>query len=173
MVNEKIVIYTDGACSGNPGKGGWGAILKYGDHTKEISGYAELTTNNKMELQAVIEALKLIKKDYDIEIFTDSNYVKNGITKWINTWKLNNWKTSKRESVKNKELWQEMLKLLNNHKYKFVKVENVDIEYKLEEIIDDITSSIINESQYKSTDELEKRPIPPRPFLLGGSSVQI
>lgn len=108
MVNEKIVIYTDGACSGNPGKGGWGAILKYGDHTKEISGYAELTTNNKMELQAVIEALKLIKKDYDIEIFTDSNYVKDGITKWINTWKLNNWKTSKKESVKNKELWLEL-----------------------------------------------------------------
>ena len=108
MVNEKIIIYTDGACSGNPGKGGWGAILKYGDHTKEISGYAELTTNNKMELQAVIEALKLIKKDYDIEIFTDSNYVKDGITKWINTWKLNNWKTSKKESVKNKELWLEL-----------------------------------------------------------------
>lgn len=108
MADKKIVIYTDGACSGNPGKGGWGAILKYGDHTKEISGYAELTTNNKMELQAVIEALKLIKKDYDIEIFTDSNYVKDGITKWINTWKLNNWKTSKRESVKNKELWLEL-----------------------------------------------------------------
>ena len=108
MVNEKIVIYTDGACSGNPGKGGWGAILKYGNHTKEISGYAELTTNNKMELQAVIEALKLIKKDYDIEIFTDSNYVKDGITKQINTWKLNNWKTTKKESVKNKELWLEL-----------------------------------------------------------------
>ncbi len=108
MADKKIIIYTDGACSGNPGKGGWGAILKYGDHTKEISGYAELTTNNKMELQAVIEALKLIKKDYDIEIFTDSNYVKDGITKWINTWKLNNWKTSKKESVKNKELWLEL-----------------------------------------------------------------
>ena len=108
MADKKIIIYTDGACSGNPGKGGWGAILKYGNHTKEISGYAELTTNNKMELQAVIEALKLIKKDYDIEIFTDSNYVKDGITKWINTWKLNNWKTSKRESVKNKELWLEL-----------------------------------------------------------------
>ena len=108
MVNKKIIIYTDGACSGNPGKGGWGAILKYGDYTKEISGYAESTTNNKMELQAVIEALKLIKKDYDIEIFTDSNYVKDGITKWINTWKLNNWKTSKKESVKNKELWLEL-----------------------------------------------------------------
>lgn len=108
MADKRIIIYTDGACSGNPGKGGWGAILKYGDHTKEISGYAELTTNNKMELQAVIEALKLIKKDYDIEIFTDSSYVKNGITSWINTWKLNNWKTSKRESVKNKELWLEL-----------------------------------------------------------------
>lgn len=123
MADKKIIIYTDGACSGNPGKGGWGAILKYGDHTKEISGYAELTTNNKMELQAVIEALKLIKKDYDIEIFTDSSYVKNGITSWINTWKLNNWKTSKKESVKNKELWLELdeLKQKYNINWNWVK----------------------------------------------------
>ena len=79
--NRKVIIYTDGACSGNPGKGGWGAVLKYGEITKQISGYSDLTTNNKMELQAVIEALKLLKKRCDVEIFTDSVYVKDGITK--------------------------------------------------------------------------------------------
>lgn len=115
MDNKKIIIYTDGACSGNPGKGGWGAILKYGNLTKEISGYSELTTNNKMELQAVIEALRSIKKQYDIEIFTDSIYVKDGITKWINSWKKNNWRTSKKEMVKNKELWIELDELTKKY----------------------------------------------------------
>lgn len=113
--NRKVIIYTDGACSGNPGKGGWGAVLKYGEITKQISGYSDLTTNNKMELQAVIEALKLLKKRCDVEIFTDSVYVKDGITKWINSWKKNNWKTSKKEQVKNKELWIELDNLRNQH----------------------------------------------------------
>ena len=113
--NKKVIIYTDGACSGNPGKGGWGAVLKYGEITKQISGYSDLTTNNKMELQAVIEALKLLKKRCDVEIFTDSVYVKDGITKWINSWKINNWKTSKKEPVKNKELWIELDNLRNQH----------------------------------------------------------
>ena len=113
--NRKVIIYTDGACSGNPGKGGWGAVLKYGEITKQISGYSDLTTNNKMELQAVIEALKLLKKRCDVEIFTDSVYVKDGITKWINSWKMNNWKTSKKEPVKNKELWIELDNLRNQH----------------------------------------------------------
>lgn len=113
--NRKVIIYTDGACSGNPGKGGWGAVLKYGEITKQISGYSDLTTNNKMELQAVIEALKLLKKRCDVEIFTDSVYVKDGITKWINSWKINNWKTSKKEPVKNKELWVELDNLRNQH----------------------------------------------------------
>lgn len=113
--NKKVIIYTDGACSGNPGKGGWGAVLKYGEIKKQISGYSDLTTNNKMELQAVIEALKLLKKRCDVEIFTDSVYVKDGITKWINSWKMNNWKTSKKEPVKNKELWIELDNLRNQH----------------------------------------------------------
>lgn len=113
--NKKVIIYTDGACSGNPGKGGWGAVLKYGEIAKQISGYSDLTTNNKMELQAVIEALKLLKKRCDVEIFTDSVYVKDGITKWINSWKKNNWKTSKKEPVKNKELWIELDNLRNQH----------------------------------------------------------
>lgn len=114
-MDNKVIIYTDGACSGNPGKGGWGAILQYGDNVKEISGYSELTTNNKMELQAVIEALKLLKRKCNVELFTDSVYVKDGITKWIANWKKNNWRTSKKEDVKNKELWIELDNLVNQH----------------------------------------------------------
>lgn len=115
MESKKVIIYTDGACSGNPGKGGWGAILMYGNSKKEISGYSELTTNNKMELQAVIESLKSLKRKCDVELFTDSIYVKDGITKWIHNWKKNNWRTSKKDDVKNKELWIELDSLTESH----------------------------------------------------------
>lgn len=115
-MENKITIYTDGACSGNPGKGGWGALLIYKDKKKEISGYSELTTNNKMELQAVIEAFKILKKDCEVDLYTDSKYVKDGITQWIYSWKKNNWRTSKKESVKNKELWIELDELSQKHK---------------------------------------------------------
>lgn len=114
-MDKKVIIYTDGACSGNPGKGGWGAILQYGDHVKEISGYSESTTNNKMELQAVIEALKLLNRKCNIELYTDSSYVKDGITNWIDNWKKNNWRTSKKDDVKNKELWMELDNLVQQH----------------------------------------------------------
>lgn len=116
MENKKVTIYTDGACSGNPGKGGWAAVLMYGGSRKEISGYSELTTNNKMELQAVIEAIKLLKRECYIDIYTDSNYVKDGITTWIHNWKKNKWRTSKKEDVKNKELWVELDSLVQLHK---------------------------------------------------------
>jgi ribonuclease HI len=113
---EEIIIYTDGSCIGNPGKGGWGAILLYKNHKKEISGKEENTTNNKMELKAVIEALKNLKKKCDINLYTDSNYVKNGITQWIFNWKKNDWKTTDKKEVKNKELWQELDSLVQRHK---------------------------------------------------------
>ncbi len=100
---KNLQIFTDGACSGNPGPGGWGAILKWGGKTKEISGYCEHTTNNRMELSAAINALKQVKKNVKITLSTDSIYVKDGITKWIITWKKNNWK-----KVKNIDLWQEL-----------------------------------------------------------------
>lgn len=106
MQQTKLIIYTDGACKGNPGIGGWGAILMYGDKTKEIYGYAPETTNNRMELSAVIEALKVIKRNCPITIFTDSQYVKRGITEWIDGWIKKNWK-----SVKNVDLWQELYPL--------------------------------------------------------------
>jgi ribonuclease HI len=105
---DKIIIYTDGACSGNPGKGGWGAILMFKEHEKKISGGSKETTNNQMEIRAVIEALKTIKKPAEIIINTDSKYVMDGITKWINGWKKNGWRTADRKPVKNSELWQEL-----------------------------------------------------------------
>ena len=104
-LSEKINIYTDGACKGNPGQGGWGAILEYQNQTKEISGYSEETTNNMMELTAVIKALNALKKPGDIILTTDSQYVKNGITQWIYNWKQNGWKTANKKPVKNKKLW--------------------------------------------------------------------
>ena len=101
----KIKIYTDGACSGNPGKGGWGALILENDDETKISGSAMNTTNNRMELTAVIKALEFYEKPGEIEIFTDSKYVMQGITEWIKNWKNNKWKTSQKKDVKNKNLW--------------------------------------------------------------------
>ncbi len=112
----KITIYTDGACSGNPGVGGWGAILIYKDNKKELYGGNLHTTNNKMELTAVIEALKSLKKECEIDLYTDSKYVKDGITEWLYNWKKNNWKNSQKKDVLNKELWQELDNLQSSHK---------------------------------------------------------
>ncbi len=114
-MTNMIYIYTDGACKGNPGPGGWGALLQYNQHKKEINGFSLETTNNIMELTAVIEALSIIKKTSDITIITDSNYVKDGITKWIDNWKNKGWKTANKKPVKNKELWEKLDSLRNNH----------------------------------------------------------
>ena len=123
-ISESILnIYTDGACKGNPGIGGWGAILKYGDKIKEINGFSNNTTNNIMELTAVIEALKQLNRKCDIIITTDSNYVKNGITDWIYNWKSNGWKTANKRPVKNKNLWVELDLLVSeqNITWKWIK----------------------------------------------------
>ena len=109
---DKVKIFTDGACKGNPGIGGWGALLKFGEREKEINGYQSFTTNNIMELMAVIEALKTVRDPSEIEITTDSKYVKNGITNWIFNWKKNGWKTASKKTVKNKELWVELDNLI-------------------------------------------------------------
>jgi len=113
--NKLIHIYTDGACRGNPGPGGWGAILICGDYRKEIKGGSLLTTNNIMELMAVIKALELLKNPSTIEITTDSTYVKDGITKWIHNWKSKGWKTSNKKPVKNKDLWMQLDALVSQH----------------------------------------------------------
>ena len=119
-----IEVFTDGACSGHPGAGGWGVILRYGEIEKELSGGEENTTNNRMELTAVIEALKALKKECDITIYTDSRYVMDGVQEWMPNWKLNGWKTTNKKSpVKNVEQWQILDSLLSKHKIKWVWVK--------------------------------------------------
>ena len=121
---EKVIIYTDGACSGNPGPGGWGAILMYKDTKKEISGGKKDTTNNVMELTAALEGLKLLKFPCEVELYSDSAYLVNGFSQgWIYNWQKNNWKTASKEPVKNKEIWQEIYHLTQVHKVKFIKVK--------------------------------------------------
>ena len=122
--NSNLVqIFTDGACKGNPGPGGWGAIMKYGDHVKELNGYSAETTNNIMELTAVIEALKSLTRPCAIILTTDSNYVKNGITEWIHNWKKKGWKTANKKPVKNKECWLQLDVEVQRHQieWKWVK----------------------------------------------------
>ena len=130
-MGEKVIIYTDGACSGNPGPGGWGAILMYKGVKKEISGGMKETTNNIMEVTAIIEALKCLKVESDVQVYSDSAYVVNAfLQNWIVSWQKNNWKTSDKNDVKNKELWQELLELTNIHQVKFIKVKgHSDNEY--------------------------------------------
>ena len=124
-----IKIYTDGSCIGNPGAGGWAAIILDGKNEKIISGNKNNTTNNQMELFATIKALSNFNKKKSFKIFTDSNYVKDGITKWIKNWKKNNWKTSAKKPVKNQELWKKLDKLVKFHdvKWEWIKGHSTNI----------------------------------------------
>mgnify|MGYP001102158246 FL=1 len=123
-MEEKVIIYTDGACSGNPGPGGWGAILMYKSAKKEISGGMKNTTNNIMEITAGIEALKCLKVESDVQVYSDSAYTVNAFKQgWIYNWMKNGWKTANKEPVKNKELWQELYDLTKKHKVEFIKVK--------------------------------------------------
>lgn len=128
---KKVEIYTDGACSGNPGVGGWGAILKYGSFEREISGFDENTTNNRMELQAAIEALKMLKEPCEVELFSDSAYLVNGFDKrWVESWRANGWMTAGGDEVKNPDLWKELVRLTGIHRVTWIKVKgHSDNEY--------------------------------------------
>ena len=132
-MSEKVIIYTDGACSGNPGPGGWGAILMYKGAKKEISGGMKNTTNNIMEITAVVEALKCLKVESDVEVYSDSAYTVNAFKQgWIYNWMKNGWKTANKEPVKNKELWQELYSLTKKHKVEFIKVKgHADNEFNI------------------------------------------
>ncbi|WP_367605596.1 ribonuclease HI [Legionella sp. W05-934-2] len=110
-----IEIYTDGACQGNPGPGGWGAILRYKDHEKELSGAEALTTNNRMELMAAIKALQALKRSCRVDVYTDSQYVRRGMTEWLNAWKQKQWRNAQNKPVKNADLWQELDTLAQKH----------------------------------------------------------
>lgn len=128
---KEVTIYTDGACSGNPGPGGWGAILMYNGTSKEISGANKDTTNNIMEITAVLEALKLLKEECEVKVYSDSAYVVNAFNQgWIYNWRKNNWKTASKDPVKNQELWEELYNLVQKHKVEFIKVKgHSDNEY--------------------------------------------
>jgi len=117
---KQVQLITDGACKGNPGKGGWACILRHGEHKREVFGCSPHTTNNRMELTAAIEGLKRLKESCSVEIITDSEYVKNGITKWIQGWKRNGWKKADKQPVNNQDLWVMLDGLVNAHQAKWV-----------------------------------------------------
>lgn len=119
-MTETVDIYTDGACSGNPGPGGWGALLRFNGKEKELSGYDPATTNNRMELTAVIEALRILKRPVVARVHTDSQYVQKGISEWIHGWKRRGWKTADRQPVKNVDLWQALDGLATGHKVEWL-----------------------------------------------------
>ena len=141
---NEVTIYTDGACSGNPGKGGWGAILIYAKEKKYMSGSKQLTTNNQMELIATIEALKAILKPSNIDLYTDSLYVKNGITSWIYNWKKNGWKTANKKPVANKDLWIELEKYVDFHSVNWFWVKGHSGDH-YNEIADELAVKAMNE----------------------------
>lgn len=114
-MDNKVYIYTDGACKGNPGPGGWGALMKYKDTEKEFCGGETLTTNNRMEMKAAIEALSQLKRPCDVVLTTDSQYLRKGITEWIDNWKKRGWKTAAKKPVKNADLWQQLDELVQKH----------------------------------------------------------
>ena len=119
MDRHPVQIFTDGACSGNPGPGGWGAVLRFDGKEKELKGGEPVTTNNRMELMAAISALETLKRDCSVDMFTDSNYLKDGITKWIHSWRRNGWRTAERKPVKNAELWQRLDAALGRHQIRW------------------------------------------------------
>ena len=144
-----VEAYTDGACRGNPGPGGWGTLLRFGEHEKQLKGAMAETTNNQMELTAAIEAFRALKKPCRVKITTDSQYVKNGITQWIAGWKRKGWKTAANNPVKNKELWQALDEAIGQHEveWHWVKGHSGHAE---NELVDDLANQAIDEMQAKS-----------------------
>ena len=136
---KKIHVYTDGACRGNPGPGGWGVLIRYNDHEKKLHGGEAHTTNNRMELMAAIQALRAIKESCDIELTTDSQYVRNGITEWLANWKKRGWKTADKKPVKNQDLWEQLDLEVSRHqvKWHWVKGHSGHIE---NEIVDQLAN---------------------------------
>ncbi len=145
--NKKpIEVYTDGACRGNPGPGGWGALLRYGDTEKELYGYEAESTNNKMELMAAIRGLEALTRPCDVVLTTDSQYVRQGITKWIHGWKKKNWKTAQKKPVKNKELWQRLDAAAQKHEvqWNWVKGHSGHVE---NDRVDELANKAIDEKK--------------------------
>ncbi|MBV9238544.1 MAG: ribonuclease HI [Xanthobacteraceae bacterium] len=149
MSENKVIIHTDGACSGNPGPGGWGAILEWNGHARELKGAEPHTTNNRMELMAAIMALESLKRPVAVEIHTDSQYLRDGITKWIHGWKRNGWRTADKKPVKNAELWQRLDSALAQHKISWHWVRG-HAGHDLNERADELARSAIAELRAKA-----------------------
>ena len=139
---SKVIIFTDGACSGNPGPGGWGALLRYGDTEKELSGGELETTNNRMEMMAAIRALESLKRPVQVELYTDSVYVRDGITKWIQGWKARGWKTANKKPVKNVDLWQRLEHAMGSHSIDWHWVKG-HAGYSDNELVDELARNAI------------------------------
>ncbi len=146
MTGTLIEIFTDGACSGNPGPGGWGALLRWKDQEKELSGYEKETTNNRMELMAAIMALESLKRAATIKLYTDSNYLKDGITKWLPGWQKRGWKTADNQPVKNKDLWQRLQQAATPHQIDYIWVRGHDGHVENERV-DALARAAIKEAQ--------------------------
>ena len=143
---DLVEIYTDGACRGNPGPGGWGVLMRYGENEKTLYGAEKETTNNRMELTAPIRALETLKRQCRVVITTDSQYVKNGITEWIHNWKKRNWKTANKKPVKNIDLWQQLDDLVNQHEVEWNWVKGHS-GHEENELVDQLANRAIDEMQ--------------------------
>ena len=141
---KQVELFTDGACRGNPGPGGWGVLMRYGDHEKQMYGGEKETTNNRMELTAVIEGLNSLKRQCSVRITTDSIYVKDGITSWIHNWKKRNWKTASKKPVKNQDLWQALDKAVSEHEVEWAWVKGHS-GHRENEIADELANRGIDE----------------------------
>jgi len=143
-VAKQVELFTDGACRGNPGPGGWGVLMRYGDHEKQLYGGVKETTNNRMELTAVIEGLNSLTRECSVKITTDSTYVKDGITSWIHNWKKRNWKTASKKPVKNQDLWQALDKAVSEHDVEWAWVKGHS-GHRENEIADELANRGIDE----------------------------
>ncbi len=151
MSNKIVTIFTDGACSGNPGPGGWGAVLIYGEHSKEISGYEEVTTNQKMELMAAVKSLKTLKEPCQVELYSDSAYLINAFKqKWYERWQKNGWLNAQKKPVENRELWMKLLELSAIHSIKWNKVKGHSGDF-YNERCDKLARNAITQQQSKSS----------------------
>jgi ribonuclease HI len=150
--NNRVTIHTDGGCSGNPGPGGWGVILQWGDHTRELKGGEPHTTNNRMELMAAIMALETLKRQCEVDLHTDSQYLRQGITDWIQGWKRNGWRTGDRKLVKNPDLWQRLDAAVQRHKVHWHWVRG-HAGHDLNERADELAREAIAEIRAAAQDE--------------------
>ncbi len=148
MTVANVKLYTDGGCRGNPGPGGWGAVLIYGEHKKYLKGHETETTNNRMELMAAIEGLGALTRPVEVDLYTDSKYVQQGISQWINNWKKNGWKTAAKKPVKNQDLWQMLDQQIGRHTVKWHWVKG-HAGHEFNELADQLANEAMDELEAK------------------------